>query len=250
MGLIKTRAMVLRTFEYSETSLVVWFFTRSHGRLHAIAKGARRSRSEFEGALEPFVLCDIEVYRKEKRELDILGALDLVDLHFDLRRSLERLTWASHIVELLSETIQLDEPTPEFFDEACRSLRLLIEAPLSELPKISLAFELRLLGAIGLFPVLDRCVVCEEAVDEVAVCFHPWKGGVLCAEHQEGALRAHRGSLRSLLYLAEGEDVSRIEVSGAILRECRKLLNAYWRHQLEKDLRCAKALWGVLPPAG
>ncbi|MEZ0230471.1 MAG: DNA repair protein RecO, partial [Planctomycetota bacterium] len=84
MAIQKTDALVLRAIDYSETSQVAWFFTREHGRVHVIAKGARRPRSPFEGALEPLVRGEILFYRKKRNatdeeSLDLLKEFDPVD---------------------------------------------------------------------------------------------------------------------------------------------------------------------------
>src|SRR5579863_10308152 len=101
----KTDALVLRAIDYSETSQIVWFFTREHGRVHAIAKGARRARSPFEGALEPLVHGEILFYRKKQRMneesgLDILKEFDPRNAFHGLRNDLGRLYRGTYVAEL------------------------------------------------------------------------------------------------------------------------------------------------------
>jgi DNA repair protein RecO (recombination protein O) len=246
MGLLKTEAIILRTFDYSETSQIVWFFTRNHGRLHAIAKGSRRSRSEFEGALEPFVHCEIEFYRKEKRELDILGSIELKDIRLDLRNSIERITYASYLTELIAETIQIDDPNPEFFQDTCRTFQKISSGPLEDLAKVSFAFEGQFLRALGLYPLLDRCIDCQKVVDMKSIPFNPGKGGVLCEDHGKNSDRVIRKTLTLFERLVAGEAPKSIDMDHPTTRELRCLLNDYWQHQLEKELKLRRAVWDLV----
>jgi DNA repair protein RecO (recombination protein O) len=246
MGLFKTTALILRTFDYSETSQIVWFFSRNHGRLHAIAKGSRRSRSEFEGALEPFVLCDIEFYRKDKRELDILGAIELRDIRLPLRQSIERITYASYLVELICETIQIDDPNPDFFDDTCRTLDALTRGPIEELGKVCFAFEGHFLGALGLEPRLTECLECDRPLDQKSLAFSPQKGGVLCDEHGEGCDRVISSTILLFQKLIAGAKPESIKMDPPTSQELRCVLNDYWRCQLEKDLKLRQAVWELV----
>src|SRR5258708_16792118 len=104
MAIQKTDALVLRAIDYSETSQIGWFFTREHGRVNAIAKGARGPRSPFEGALEPLVRGEILFYRKRRQAtdedgLDLLKEFDPRDHYPGIRGDLGRFYRGSYVVE-------------------------------------------------------------------------------------------------------------------------------------------------------
>lgn len=242
MPLIKSKALILRTFDYSETSQIVWFFTRTHGRLHAIAKGSRRARSAFEGALEPFVLLNIEVYRKDKRDLDILGEIELLDIRLPMRASFDRLVWSSFLVELLCSSIQPDDPNPEFFDLTCAVIDHMTHGPINDLPGMVIAFEGRFLKALGFYPSLDRCVDCGDFVSVSRVPFDAQRGGVLCKNHGEGAKLVNRGVLLSFQQLVDGIGPARVSLKLSTQRQLRALLNNYWRHTLETELKLGQTV--------
>src|SRR5436309_9106927 len=106
MAILKTDALVLRAIDYSETSQIAWFFTREHGCVHLIAKGARRARSPFEGALEPLVRGEIVFYRKRRSaadedSLEVLKEFDPRDSYPGIRRDLARLYRGTYVLELL-----------------------------------------------------------------------------------------------------------------------------------------------------
>jgi len=242
MPLLKTEALILRTFEYSESSLIVWFFTRDHGRLHAIAKGARRARSDFEGALEPFVQGEIEVYRSEKRELDILKSLELTQVPTMLRASLARLERAYYCAELLSKAVQPDDPAPELYGEAVATFAALSGAPLGAGDSWVLFFEGRLLRALGLFPSLTCCVSCGVELAESRVSFDVAQGGVVCEAHAQGLGQLSRGSLLGFRDLVDQGPDGKIRLMRGQVRELRALLARFWTYHLETELKTARAL--------
>ncbi|NLE37473.1 MAG: DNA repair protein RecO, partial [Pirellulaceae bacterium] len=78
MSTEKATAIVLRTVDFSETSLVVTFFTREFGKVGALAKGARRIKGPFESALDLLALCRIVFLRKSSESLDLVTEAKLV----------------------------------------------------------------------------------------------------------------------------------------------------------------------------
>ncbi len=253
MALVKTDAIVLRTIDYSETSLIVWLFSREHGRLHIIAKGARRPRSIFEGALEPLVRGELVFYRKAKPDgLETAKEFDPIDLNRGLRTDLARLHRGLYVAELLTELSEHDLPSPTAFTAASEALRALATDARPHLDRHVLRLELALLGAGGLAPVLDRCVRCGGPPfegDEERAFFAPGAGGVLCRQHGDGdaaTLEVRRPVLRALLALSLGREGT---PDLAQTLELRRLLDGYLAWHIGKPLRLSRFLTPTAPPA-
>src|SRR5213083_3485726 len=100
MSLVTTPAIVLQTYRYSETSKVVRLATRDLGVQSAIAKGATRPRSPFGAGLELLSEGVAQLYLREGRELQTLGAFDVVNLRRELARDLDRFAGAAALVEI------------------------------------------------------------------------------------------------------------------------------------------------------
>jgi DNA repair protein RecO (recombination protein O) len=248
-----TDAIVLRTIDYSETSLIVWCFTRELGRVHVIAKGARRARSPFEGALEPLVRGELVFYRKAKPEgLDIAKEFDLQDLHLRLRGDLDRLHRGLYVGELLTELSEQEVPAPEAFDAAAEALARLSHEPRPALDLVLVRCQLRLLASAGLHPVLDRCARCggppfAEGVDEA--WFGPAQGGALCATHADrdaGTASVSRPVLRRLLAVSLGRDVP---ADPALDLEVRRRLDLFLSWHLGREVRMSRWLRPIAVPA-
>ncbi|MCO5166896.1 MAG: DNA repair protein RecO [Planctomycetes bacterium] len=267
MAIHTTDAIVLRAIDYSETSLIVWLYTREHGRVHLIAKGARRARSPFEGALEPLVRGELVFYRKAKPDaLDIAKEFDPADLHLGLRGDLARLHRGVYVGELLTELSEPDVASPEAFDAAAGALDRLARGPREGLEQALVTCQLRLLAAAGLRPVLDRCARCGGPVFPQPPAsplggaqasardrrgddawFGPAQGGALCLEHGRGeadAAAVSRPLLRRLLATALGRPVAPEPEADL---EVRRLLDRFLAWHLGREGRMVRWLRPVDP---
>jgi len=176
----RTLALVLRRIEVFETSLVATLFTRDLGKVSALAKGARRLKSAFQGGLDLLSVSDIVLLPKASESLDLLVEAAPLERFSCLRRDLAALYAGYYIAELLTDLTDEHDPHPRLFDVARITLRHLGDPDLRT--RRVLRFELACLRELGLMPTLDRCAQCGEAVvvkDEVA--FGLATGGVLCA---------------------------------------------------------------------
>jgi recombinational DNA repair protein (RecF pathway) len=154
----RSLALVVRTVEVFETSLVVTLFTREMGKVAALAKGARRLKSSFQGGLDLLGVSDIVLFPKASEALDLLTEAAPVERFACLRRDLAALYAGYYIAELLTDLTDFHDPHPKLFDAARITLRHLGEAELR--PRRILRFELACLRELGLMPALDQCAHC------------------------------------------------------------------------------------------
>ena len=176
----RTLALVIRTIEVFETSLVVTLFTRELGKVGALAKGARRPKSPLQGGLDLMGVSDIVLIPKASEALDLLTEAAPVERFASLRRDLAALYAGYYVAELLNELTDLHDPHPKLFDAARITLRHLGEPELRT--RRMLRFELGCLRELGLMPALDACAHCGTAIEPLGevVWFGLVSGGVLC----------------------------------------------------------------------
>ena len=158
----KTQAIVLRTVEFSETSYVVTLFTEDFGKIGALAKGARRPKGPFEGALDLLALVRIVFLRKSSGGLDLLTEAKLERCFRSARRDLTRLYAGYYVAELLTELTDEGDPHPELFAAASDTLQALDQG--EPLVENILHFEVAALQHLGHFPLLTHCVGCGQTV--------------------------------------------------------------------------------------
>jgi len=186
MPAIRTLALVVRTVEVFETSLVATLFTRELGKVAVLAKGARRLKSPLQGGLDLLGVSDIVMFPKASETLDLLAESAPIERFASLRRDLAALYAGYYIAELLTDLTDYHDPHPRLFDAARITLRHLGDAELRS--RRVIRFELACLRELGLMPTFDRCAHCGAAVEPLGqvVSFGLATGGVLCATCRPG----------------------------------------------------------------
>lgn len=145
--------LVLRTWPFSETSLIVHWLTREAGRVATLARGARRPKSPLRGKLDLFFLADFSFQRSARSDLHQLREVNLLQTHPGLRRELGYLQQASYCGALVEQATEADTPLPAIFELMSGFLTYLPVQPPE--PQTVFAFELKLLSDLGLYPDVE-----------------------------------------------------------------------------------------------
>ena len=169
MALVNTDAIVLRSYNLAEADRIVVCLTRSVGLVRAVARGARRMKSRFGAALEPFTLVRLAFYEKENRELVTISTAEILKSQFDMAAELE----AGEVLAYISEMVAAFAPPHEANERLFRMVVACVDA-LHASPKSGNAvlryFEVWLLRLAGLFPDVRICAACAcRAAGEMAV---------------------------------------------------------------------------------
>lgn len=242
-----TSAIVLRTWPYGESDRIVSFLTENHGKLTGIAKGAKRSRKRFANSLEPFSLVTLRFHERAHTSVAFILGCELQHAYTRLAGSLEKIAYASYLVEITEGLIGEREENRLIFDHLRESLRSVEEREIGEI--FLAAFELRLLKLAGYQPVIDSCGRC--GVDRCQLTarmwyFSPRDGGVLCGSCAR--LRKEIFPLSpqavDLLTAIQNQDGTRGDVgcSPAVLNEIRSVLVRFVQLHLNKEIKSAAFL--------
>jgi len=178
MPLLRGEAIVLHTRDLGEVDRLVTLYTREHGKLTAVARGARRIRSRFAGALELFTWGELLGFEREGRSLVQLDHFDIRRPFRGLREDLDRLGQGARMVEAVGRLTGERDAQPASFALLLRALRALEDRPPA---RVHLAFTLRLLDLLGHRPRFDRCGRCARPVGTEGLGFDPADGTVRCA---------------------------------------------------------------------
>lgn len=230
----KAIGIVLRTVEFSETSLVVTLFTREHGKVGALAKGARRIKGPFESALDLLAVCRIVFLRKSFETLDILTEAKLVRRFKTANRDLSGLYAAYYVIELLDGLTEQYAPQADLFDLAEETLLGLSAG--EPVARWVLRFELGALRILGHLPLLHACVGCGcEVPIKGRVAFGHLDGGVLCTSCKAGkkhVASVDAGTLRVMDQLAQPQSKiwQRLGITPTARGQIRGLMNRYISH--------------------
>jgi DNA repair protein RecO (recombination protein O) len=146
--------LILRTRRLTETSLIVQWLTPNLGRVATVAKGALRPKSPFRGKVDLFYRADFSFVRSRRSELHTLREVSIRETHPAIRRELSRVQQASYAAALVEQVTEAETPLPEIFELAEGFLDALANIPAQ--PHLIFAFELKLLGELGLEPELAK----------------------------------------------------------------------------------------------
>jgi DNA repair protein RecO (recombination protein O) len=190
---LKSEAIVLRSIRYGEADRILHMYTPTRGRIAAIAKGVRRSRSRFGARLEPFLQIRV-VLHEGRGELYTVTGVDTVEARAGLRDSAAALDAAARACDAVSRLFETGDPHPEVFTLLANELTLLASRaqhsalePRATGASNELSFRLKLLLAAGIVPQLGCCVSCGER--EHLTAFSPAAGGVVCSSCESAGFR-------------------------------------------------------------
>jgi DNA repair protein RecO (recombination protein O) len=231
---LKTEAIVLRSIRYGEADRILHLYTRNHGRLAAIAKGVRRSRSRFGARLEPFFYVRI-VLHQGRGDLFTVTSVDTIAAHGALRDHAATLDAAARACDAVARLFETDDPHPEVFRLLTNELGLLSADPVNARPGNGLAFRLKLLLAAGILPQLGSCAACGEA--EHLHGFSAAAGGVVCSSCEAAAFPLDEESYHFLV-AALGEPLARApDASERALRQAERAIGETAEHHAHVRLR-------------
>lgn len=176
---------MLRHLDYSETSQVLACLTREHGQRRLIAKGIKRGTKKGKPSTTIDILERGEmvfiVRPQAENDLAILTEWKQLDAHLGLRDSLPAWYAGQYAAEITSAMTEEADPHPELFDALAALLNALATG---SLPLVSLvSYQCGLLISAGLWPALDRCMLCNRpAPSGRAGYYSPVQGGLICRQ--------------------------------------------------------------------
>jgi DNA repair protein RecO (recombination protein O) len=185
-GSLKTQAIVLRSLRYGEADRILHLYTPHRGRVSAIAKGVRKSKSRFGGRLEPFFRIDA-ILHEGRSELLTVTSVTTVAAHPRLREHGPSLDVAARCCDAVARLFATDDPHPGVYQLLANELALLEADPAAARRENAIAFRLKLLLAAGLAPHLSACASCGER--EHLAGFSGAAGGVVCPSCEAGSFR-------------------------------------------------------------
>jgi DNA repair protein RecO (recombination protein O) len=241
----RTEAVVLRSFRLGEADRVLHVYTASRGRVGAVAKGVRRTKSRFGGRLEPLSHVELMLHQGSGELQTVTGA-DLRASHHETREDPYRLSVGLIGAEAMLRLFPEQEANERAFTALTRFLdRLDVTSSAAParpaLDPLALSFQLKLLWVSGYMPHLESCVECG-LVDEL-VGFLPAAGGAVCRDCGPGGIALSPEGLRGIRTLLTSPladaDAAVLGARGA--REALAIVTASYEHHGGFRLRTLSA---------
>jgi DNA repair protein RecO (recombination protein O) len=239
MALHTTEAFVLRTYSLAEADKICVFLTKDSGKVRGVAHGARKMKSRFGSALEPFTEVALTYFQKEGRDLMSVSTCEIVRSHFhSAARDVETASAFSYMAELLTEFLPENEPNERLYRLVAASLEA-IEARY-DLDHVLRYFESWVLRLSGFFPDPSRCSACDERIGEGEDAFLTPEGSPRCLACSGGRGTSVndelRGTIREMFRVHPVAFAGR-RVRAESLAALGDINYQIIRHALERDLR-------------
>jgi len=239
----RTQAIVLGHIEYGEADRILTLFTYQRGKITAIAKGVRKIRSHKAGHLEPFT--NVNLFLAKGRNLDIITQAETVNPHMGLREDLERVAFASYVVEVLDRFTFEEGQNVAMFRLLEETLTRLDTQ--SNLETVVHFYEMRLLELLGFRPQLFECIDCGEAILPQDQFFTPLDGGAVCpkcARARSEVLPVEKDVLRYFRHLQRSRwaQVEELIIPPSLERKLAHLIEGYLIYLLERKLNSPEFL--------
>ncbi|HHT68576.1 MAG TPA: DNA repair protein RecO [Firmicutes bacterium] len=231
----RVEGVVLRVRNLGEADRIVTLYTKEHGKLNAVARGARRIRNRLLSPTQVFTHGRYLVF--PSKGLHNMSQADIVHSGQTLRDDLEMFAYASYITELLDALTAEEDPTEQIFPLLAATLAL---GETGRFKLAARAFEIRLMRELGYEPELYHCLLCREVLQ--GNVFFTEQGGALCvkcAVSVPGSMSVSNGTWELMKKLLEW-DFSRLTVLHPAAQneeELRRVMRRYLDYRLEYPLK-------------
>jgi DNA repair protein RecO (recombination protein O) len=242
----ETEAIILSTSDHGESDRLIFFLTRTGGRLKGIAKGARRSQKRFVHSFEPLSLVSLQYRERSAVSLVWVESCKLLEPHMALREALDRWGYAALMAEVMVELVPERVPQEELFVIMKAALRYL-QTDKDAVNVVILALY-RVLAALGYMMDLSFCSQCLRPLTSTGQYWlHLARGRLLCGRHDPPAKGFIGVDLGTLVLLrrarqAAPEQLWRLRMSHGRKASLLEGLLEVVRAQLGKEPKSVKFL--------
>jgi len=249
----KTDALVLKRHKLSDSDVILTLFTRKAGKVRAVAKGAKNTRSKLAAGAQPFVYGEYTI--SKGKNLDKVTSISIDEAHYTLREDLTRLSYGSYFLEICDAIILEGQTNNRLFNEILRTLKLLTEVK-SGYNIIRIAFELKIFYYSGVLPDLSRCMVCGKKMPTPEIYLSISEGGLVCGacKHPEVELIEMDETLIRLMHFLVHEDYSRIrkvKIGKSLIKKLTWINKRYLKyHVTDKKLKSLGILESITNDEG
>lgn len=236
----RSQGIVFKSTNFGEADKILTVITERFGKIKVMARGIRKIKSHLAGALEPFMLLDLQL-REGKTFFIVTGAAiekEFPKIHSDLIR----MSKAFYVGELIDRFLPEKQILEDVFKLFVEILAAIEEGGRGVQTR---AFEFKMIVTSGFAPEMYNCVHCKEIIAPGGNFWDAVEGGLICSNCQ----LSHRHGVNisddaiKLLRFFEKSDlatINRLKVSREIEDESEKIISSYLENILERELKSKK----------
>lgn len=243
--LYKTEGIVLKSMEYQEADKIVTIYTKDYGKITAIAKGVRKTKSKFGSSLEILTYSIFLFYKG--RNLDIVSQTEILESFFSTCKEVIKFAFAANCIEVVNRLTEEREINIGLFNLLKEVLHYLKK---SNDPKLlSLSFKWQTMSILGYRPSLNNCCRCNKSVeDQKEMYFNIREGGLVCnnctAKDKEGCVKVslYFNKLVRKILITPLSTISSAIIPDKKMKELEKITDLYIAYHSEKSFKTDRFL--------
>ena len=182
--IIKNEAIILRKSKYSDSSLILQLYTKSNGKISAIVKGARSSKSKIGSKIDLMNYVEVIFYNKEEKDLQLVTQVNLLNHFPHVKEDLEKIKYASAVCELVLRLVPEHEPNDKLFRGTIKILQLM-NSPAQSSMLLFAQYLLFFTKEIGFEISFKNCSNCGNPIEENVGNAFGYSTGIICSECNE-----------------------------------------------------------------
>lgn len=239
MGIFKTKGIIIAEHNMSDYDKMVTILT-PNGKIGCAAKGARRPKSNLMAATQFLSFGDYLLYQGASSYH--INSCELIEVFYNLRIDLEKLTYASHIMKIISDVTDENQNTYKILQLVLNTLYVISETD-KNLDLVLSIFKLKLMCLLGFTPVVDKCKTCSE--QKLLNYFSLRDSGLKCencGRQDKGAIGISEATATAIKYIvmAPPKKLFSFNLSEEAQKELELVSKLYLNDKLDKEYKLEK----------
>jgi DNA repair protein RecO (recombination protein O) len=243
--LYKTEGIVLKSMEYEEADKIVTIYTKDYGKITAIAKGVRKTKSKFGSSLEILTYSIFLIYKG--RNIDIVSQTEILESFFSTSKEVIKFAFAANCVEIVNKLTEEREINIGLFNLLKEVLHYLRETNDPKL--LTLSFKWQTMSILGYRPSLNHCCRCNKSTeDQKEMFFNIREGGLVCnnciSEDKEKCIKVYLYFIKLVrkILITPLSTISNATIPDKKMKELEKITDLYIAYHSEKSFKTDRFL--------
>lgn len=233
----KASGIVIKKVNLNDNDLILTIFTKEKGKIQAIAKGAKKVKSQYMGSTQLFCYSNFVYY--PSKTFAYLNQAELVESFYKLRSDLNKLSEATYMIEVINSSFEENQKEERVLNLLLHTLNLVSSDHTKDTKTVLLAFQLKFMGFMGYAPQLDKCSKCSKESDEYF--FSKKAGGLLCLKCKgisnfENVVSKDGIEILNSLLFCDIKKVGQLEYNSTLVKYLIKLMNEYITYHIDKKI--------------
>jgi len=216
--------MVIKTQDINENDKLLVLYTEKLGKVSAVARGAKKSRSKFLSSSHLFCYGEYVLYKG--KSLYTVNEAQVIESFQGLLKDLEHITYASYFCELINISMQEEESNRRLFVHLISAFYFM-KNEISDIGILARAFEVKLLEDTGFRFDLDHCVICGKNINSSNYISCQYGGGICPDCERVNGQRISYAAFNALRFLSkvDFQSIYRVALSEEVKEELYKILS-------------------------